>query len=206
MSRRIDYYDDPNAPKANSLVPSVNVVVTNDNGEILLIRRSDNDNWAIPGGAIDLGESLTEAAIRETREETGITCEITGLVGIYTDPKHVILYTSNGEARQEFSIVLTATAIGGIPVPSSESSEVRWTPRDEVSSLQMDRSMTMRITHYLAGHSPPHLGLLAERVRYFLALSRAASPARRAWLSAGRAGSLPHLQRIRPSHSLGPTP
>jgi hypothetical protein len=42
--RRIDYYDDPDAPKANSLVPSVNVVVVNDAGEILMIRRTDNDN------------------------------------------------------------------------------------------------------------------------------------------------------------------
>src|SRR5579859_5997131 len=103
MARRIDYYDDPDAPKANSMVPSVNVVVTNDDGDVLLIRRSDNGNWAIPGGTIDLGESMAEAAIRETREETGITCAVTGLVGIYTDPKHIILYTSNGEARQEFS-------------------------------------------------------------------------------------------------------
>jgi ADP-ribose pyrophosphatase YjhB (NUDIX family) len=109
VSRRIDYYDDPAAPKANSLVPSVNVVVVNDAGEVLMIRRSDNDNWAVPGGAIDLGESMVEAAVRETREETGIECRITGLVGIYTDPRHVILYTSNGEARQEFSILLTAS-------------------------------------------------------------------------------------------------
>ena len=115
MSRRIDYYDDPAAPKANSLVPSVNVVVVNDAGEILMIRRSDNDNWAVPGGAIDLGESMIEAAVRETREETGIDCEITGLVGIYTDPKHVILYTSNGEARQEFSILLTGSRPAGSP-------------------------------------------------------------------------------------------
>lgn len=100
MGRRIDYYDDPEAPKANSLVPSVNVVVVNDAGEILMIRRSDNENWAVPGGAIDLGESMTQAAIRETKEESGIDCEITGLVGIYTDPKHIILYTSNGEARR----------------------------------------------------------------------------------------------------------
>ena len=98
MGRRIDYYDDPEAPKANSLVPSVNVVVVNDTGAILMIRRSDNENWAVPGGAIDLGESMTQAAIRETKEESGIDCEITGLVGIYTDPKHIILYTSNGEA------------------------------------------------------------------------------------------------------------
>ena len=110
MARRIDYYDDPAAPQANSLVPSVNVMVTNSAGEVLLIRRSDNDNWAVPGGAINLGESMVQAAVRETREETGIDCEVTGLVGIYTDPRHVILYTSNGEARQEFSIVLTARA------------------------------------------------------------------------------------------------
>ena len=64
MSRRIDYYDDPAAPKANSLVPSVNVVVVNDAGDVLLIRRSDNDNWAVPGGAIDLGESMVQAAVQ----------------------------------------------------------------------------------------------------------------------------------------------
>ncbi|WP_283134601.1 NUDIX hydrolase [Rhizohabitans arisaemae] len=104
MGRRIDFYDDPVAPRPNSLVPSVNVVVTNEAGEILMIRR--NGNWAIPGSAIDLGEPLPEAAIRETLEETGVRCEITGLTGTYTDPKHVILYISDGEARQEFSIVL----------------------------------------------------------------------------------------------------
>ena len=131
--RRIDYYDDPDAPKANSLVPSVNVVVVNDAGEILMIRRSDNDNWAVPGGAIDLGESVAQAAVRETLEESGIECEITGIIGIYSDPKHVILYTSNGEVRQEFSIVLTAHPLSGQPTPSSESSEVRWVPVSAVS-------------------------------------------------------------------------
>src|ERR1700723_1461741 len=139
--RRIDYYDDPAAPKANSLVPSVNVVVVNDAGEILMIRRSDNDNWAVPGGAIDLGESVAQAAIRETLEESGITCAITGIVGMYSDPRHVILYTSNGEARQEFSIVLTARPLGGQPTPSSESSEVRWVPESELPGYTMDRSM-----------------------------------------------------------------
>ena len=106
--KRIDYYDSPDAPKANSLVPAVNVVVVNDAGEILLIRRTDNGNWALPGGAVDLGESVAQAAVRETLEESGIECAITGIVGIYSDPRHVIRYTSNGEARQEFSIVLTA--------------------------------------------------------------------------------------------------
>jgi ADP-ribose pyrophosphatase YjhB (NUDIX family) len=72
MARRIDFYYDPAAPAANSNVPSVNVAVANEAGDVLLIRRSDNGNWALPGGAVDLGESLTQAAIRETQEESGI--------------------------------------------------------------------------------------------------------------------------------------
>src|SRR6266568_8352985 len=132
MARRIDYYDDPNAPPANSIVPSVNVVVTNDTGEILLIKRSDNDNWAVPGGAIDIGESMTEAAVRETKEESGIDCEITGLVGIYSDPRHLSHYTSNDEVRQEFSILLTGRPIGGEPTPSDESREVHWVKLEDV--------------------------------------------------------------------------
>jgi 8-oxo-dGTP pyrophosphatase MutT (NUDIX family) len=141
------------------MVPSVNVVVANDAGDVLMIRRTDNDNWAVPGGAIDLGESVVEAGVRETLEETGIECRVTGLVGIYTDPRHVILYTSNGEARQEFSIVLTAVPVGGQPTPSDESSDVRWVPRDDLAGYQVDRSMRLRLEHYLAGRAvSPYLG------------------------------------------------
>ncbi len=157
MARRIDYYDDPSAPKANSMVPSVNVVVTNDQGELLLIRRSDNENWAVPGGAIDLGESMAQAAIRETKEESGIDCEIIGLVGIYTDPKHVVLYTSNGEARQEFSILLTARSVSGDLTTSDESSEVRWVRTSEIGDYEMDRSMRLRINDYLNERDSPVL-------------------------------------------------
>lgn len=154
MSRRIDFYDDPEAPAVNSLVPSVNVTVVNGEGSILLIRRTDNGNWALPGGAIDLGESVAQAAVRETLEESGIECEVTGIVGIYSDPRHVILYTSNGEVRQEFSIVLTARAIDGKPTPSSESSEVRWVPASEAVGYVMDRSMRIRINDFLVRGSP----------------------------------------------------
>ncbi|MFF0520186.1 NUDIX domain-containing protein [Actinomadura nitritigenes] len=153
MGRRIDYYDDPNAPKANSLVPAVNVVVENDKGEILMIRRTDNDNWALPGGAIDLGESVTQAAIRETKEETGIDVEITGLVGIYSDPKHVIHYTSNDEVRQEFSLLLKGRVVGGYLRTSDESSEVTWIARTRLCDLRMDESMAQRIRDSLANYA-----------------------------------------------------
>ena len=158
MGRRIDFYDDPEAPPANSVVPSANVVVVKEDGAILLIRRSDNDNWALPGGGMDLGESLPATGVRGTAEETGIDVEITGLVGIYTDPRHVILYTSNNEARQEFSVVFTARPIGGTPTPSDESTEVRWVLPAEIGSLPMDRSMRMRVDQYLTTPGHIHLG------------------------------------------------
>jgi ADP-ribose pyrophosphatase YjhB (NUDIX family) len=158
VSRRIDYFDDPDAPAATSVVPSANVVVVNEVGEILLIHRTDNDNWALPGGAMDLGESLTDTAVRETAEETGVEVEVTGLVGIFTDPRHVILYTSDGEVRQEFSVVYTARQVGGEPTPSAESSEVHWVEPAAIGSLPMHRSMRMRIERYLTGSGTPHLG------------------------------------------------
>jgi ADP-ribose pyrophosphatase YjhB (NUDIX family) len=91
-----DYYDDADAPKANSIVPAVTAVIENDEHEILMIERADNGLWALPGGAQDIGESVTEAVRREVLEETGIEAEVLGLSGIYSDPRHVIEY-DNGE-------------------------------------------------------------------------------------------------------------
>jgi hypothetical protein len=67
----------------------------------------------------------------------------------------VILYTSNGEARQEFSIVLTARPLSGQPTPSVESSDVRWVPGAELSGYTMDRSMRIRIGDFLARKETP---------------------------------------------------
>lgn len=158
MGRRIDYLDDPAAPPANSVVPSANVIVVDDDGRVLFIRRTDNGNLAVPGGGMDLGESIVDTAVRETKEETGIDVEITGLVGIYTNPRHVIEYTSDGEVRQEFSIVFVARPVGGEPTTSSESSEVTWLDPATLDTSQMHPSMRQRLTHFLEGRVQPYLG------------------------------------------------
>jgi 8-oxo-dGTP pyrophosphatase MutT (NUDIX family) len=96
--------------------------------------------------------------VRETEEETGIRCEITGLVGICTNPRHVIEYTSNGEVRQEFSIVFTAGPISGTTTASSESSEVILVPVAEIARLTMHPTMRQRINHYLERRPSPYIG------------------------------------------------
>jgi 8-oxo-dGTP pyrophosphatase MutT (NUDIX family) len=144
MGERIDYYDDPAAPRANSLKPSAAAFVLRD-GKVLLTCRTDNGNWTMPGGAQDPGESLTRTAVRETFEETGITVRPTGVTGIYTDPKHVIHYTSNDEVRQEFTVVYRVDFVSGEPVTSDETTEVTWVPVAELKNLKMDRSQRLRL-------------------------------------------------------------
>ncbi|WP_410632167.1 NUDIX hydrolase [Amycolatopsis sp. cmx-4-83] len=145
---RVDYYNDPNAPKANSIAVAVSAFIQDDEGRILMIRRTDNDLYSIPGGQLELGETLAEAAVREVREETGVECEVTEVIGLYSDPKHVIAY-DDGEIRQEFSICFRAAYISGHGRLSAESKEVIWVHQDQLSTLNIHKSIKLRLEHAL---------------------------------------------------------
>ena len=158
MATRIEWLDDPNAPEVNSIIPAASVVVENDQGEILLIQRSDNGNWTIPGGAMEYGESLSQTAIRECKEETGYDIEVTGLVGIYTNPNRRIEYTSNGEVRQEFSVCYVGRAIGGEPEPNDEAIRIEWVSLSKLDALEMADPIRKRIARYVSDETEPFLG------------------------------------------------
>ena len=155
MSRK-DYFDDPNAPKAQRVVPAVTAFVVNDQGELLLERRSDNGRWGMPGGALEIGENLAGAVVREVREETGIDVEVLGLVGMYSNPGHVIEF-SDGEVRQEFSLCFRARPIGGSLSVSSESFEVRWIPRVELDALDIAPTTRLRLDHGFRAETEPFI-------------------------------------------------
>lgn len=152
MGRR-DYYDDPEAPPANSLVPAASAIVLDDQDRILLHRRRDNNRWALPGGVMELGESLSDCAVREVKEETGLDVDVTGIVGVYSDPKHVFAY-DDGEVRQEFSICFTTRLVGGELGASDESFELAFFRPDEVETLPMVDSIRLRVTDYLSADTP----------------------------------------------------
>jgi ADP-ribose pyrophosphatase YjhB (NUDIX family) len=141
---------------AQRIVPAVTAFVVNDNGDVLLERRSDNGRWGMPGGVQEIGESITQTVVREVREETGVDVEVTGLVGIYTDPGHVIAF-SDGEVRQEFSLCFRARPVGGKVVASRESLEVRWISREELPTLNTSTSTRRRINDALSGRGGPVL-------------------------------------------------
>jgi len=153
VSKRVDFYHDPEAPVANSLVVGSSAIVVNDEGQILLQRRSDSGNWALPGGAMDIGETFAQSVVREVKEETGFDVRIERIVRIYSDPGHVFAY-DDGEVRQEFNICLACMIVGGDLSVSSESTDVRFFTIDEVHDLTMHESIMKRIEDYLAGGEP----------------------------------------------------
>ena len=154
---RTEFYDDPTAPEPNSLVVAASAVVFDDDGRILLQRRADSGLWALPGGGMEMTESLPGCAIREVEEETGLDIEIIGLVGTYTDPRHIIAY-SDGEVRRQFNVCFLARVLGGNLAISDESTELRFVDPAELDSFDMHHTQRLRLTHYLDGRSTPHLG------------------------------------------------
>ncbi|MFA7766906.1 NUDIX domain-containing protein [Streptomyces sp. NRRL S-448] len=154
---RIEYFDDPDAPKPNSMVVAASAVVTDDMGRILLQKRSDSGLWALPGGGMEMTDSLPGTAVREVKEETGLDVEITGLVGTYTDPRHIIAYT-DGEVRRQFNVCFRARLVGGTLAVSDESLELRWVLPGALGSLEMHHTQRLRLTHFLEDRKAPYLG------------------------------------------------
>jgi 8-oxo-dGTP pyrophosphatase MutT (NUDIX family) len=150
---RVEYWHDADAPSPNSLVPACGVLAINDSGEILMQRRRDTGQWALPMGKMELGETPSQCAVRETHEETGVLVEIIGLVGIYSDPAHIVAYT-DGEVRQEYEVTLLARPVSGSPAANDEASDVRWVAPDGLDGLDIHPTMRRQIDNYLAGRMP----------------------------------------------------
>lgn len=105
----------------------VGVIIRDERGRILLEKRSDNGIWAIPGGGIEPGESVEEAALREIKEETGLTVKITKLIGIYSEPsERIVTYPDNGDVCHLVDVIVEATIVSGTLTRSSESEDLQF--------------------------------------------------------------------------------
>lgn len=154
MGTRTEYYHDPKAPKANSLVVANNLLVVDEEGRILMQCRRDTGQWALPGGKQDIGETAVQCAIRECLEETGILAEVTSFLGVFTDPDHIVVYSSNGEARQQYENTYIGRPVAGEPTINNEASAVAWISPDQLDDYDIHPSMRKQTRVFLSGDYP----------------------------------------------------
>jgi ADP-ribose pyrophosphatase YjhB (NUDIX family) len=143
-------YGDRIARQGKVIVGCNCVVLNEDRDEVLLIRRTDNGRWAVPGGALDAGESVLEACVREAKEETGLDVEITRFVGIYSDPNRLLVY-ADGNKYHVISLAFEAKVIGGDLSPNSEASEFTWAAVRDLKDLDLVEPQLERIQDALDG-------------------------------------------------------
>jgi 8-oxo-dGTP diphosphatase len=156
---RAVYFRDPTAPSATRVVPAAFTAVRGQGGTLLLVQRCDSGVWELPGGRVDVGESALDAAVRETAEEAGIAVRITGLVGVYSDPQHVVRGV-DGQVRQQFALVLAAEPVDGrTPRPDGvETCAAAWVDLADLAGLPVEPATRMRIGHALSSSGHPYLG------------------------------------------------
>lgn len=108
-----------------------------EDSRVLLVKRAHpplQAQWSIPGGVLEVGELVREAAIREAREETGLIVEPEALLGVYDR------ILRNAEQRVQYHYVLIdflCRRVGGELKAASDAAEVRWFTREELPPLNL---------------------------------------------------------------------
>ncbi len=104
-------------------------------GEVLLVRRAyppRAGEWSLPGGRLELGESLVDGVRREVREETGIEVEVGPVVEVFDRVHH----DGDGRVRYHFVIVdFLCRPVGGVLVAGDDATDARWVARADVSGF-----------------------------------------------------------------------
>lgn len=140
---RTDYSHKANMPVANSIRPAAAVAILKED-KVLMLHRKDNSKWTLPGGTLELNESMIDCAVREVQEECGLKVSIQDILGTYTDPDIRIAY-SDGEVRREFTIVYIGNVSEMNVTIDGESRGYKWVLLSEAQSLPMAESQKSRI-------------------------------------------------------------
>ena len=113
-------------------IPTVDVVLQKGS-EILLVKRKNEpfkDHLALPGGFVNEGENVENAAIREVSEETSLQIEPIDILGVYSDPKR-------DPRRHILTVVFVGIILEGIPDPKDDSSEIEWVQLDDIQKKDL---------------------------------------------------------------------
>lgn len=126
----------PHAPKATGVYLATFGTIWNEKNELLLLHRTDMDRWCLPGGLLDLGESVTECLVRECREELGVEIIQEELLGIYSCPSRHLFSFSDGRVIHYIVMVFNVSVLRGIPTSDGiESRDLRYFSRDALPDI-----------------------------------------------------------------------
>ncbi|MFB5663670.1 NUDIX domain-containing protein [Alteribacillus sp. HJP-4] len=113
--------------RIDELKAGVAVIILNEENQVLLQRRADVGLWGIPSGHIEIGETVSEAAIREVKEETNLDIRIKKLIGIYSDPNSQVFAYPNGKVVHFITTCFLAEVTGGeLRCNSDESLDIKF--------------------------------------------------------------------------------
>jgi ADP-ribose pyrophosphatase YjhB (NUDIX family) len=109
---------------------SVSAVILDRQGRLLLQQRSDGGQWGLPGGSVEIGESLRDAVIREVREETGLAVVPRRVVGLYSSPALQVVRYPDGNAWHHVNVCFECRVLRGTLTTCDETLALAWvTPR-----------------------------------------------------------------------------
>ncbi len=129
-------------------IPSVGVVVCNDDRVLLVLRAQEpsRGKWSVPGGVVELGETIREAAHREVLEECGLDIEVGEVIAV----RDLILRDQNGRIRFHYVLVdVVATCVGGKLSAASDVADARWVSRGDLDSLDLTSGLLPVLLHGL---------------------------------------------------------
>ena len=112
--------------------PSVSAAIFDRRGRVLLQRRSDGGQWGLPGGSVEIGESVVEAVVREVREETGLTVTVRRLVGVYSHPRHQVFRYPSGLSWHYVNVCFECAVRAGTLQTCDETLDLRYFPPDRL--------------------------------------------------------------------------
>jgi 8-oxo-dGTP pyrophosphatase MutT (NUDIX family) len=117
---------EPDHERALGVRPSVSAVIFDTRGRILLQQRSDGGQWGLPGGSMEIGESLREAVVREVREETGLRVAPGRLVGVYSEPALQVVRYPDGNVWHYVNACFECAVRGGELTTCDETLALAW--------------------------------------------------------------------------------
>ena len=117
---------EPDAGRALGVRAGVSAIIFDRRGRCLLQQRSDGGQWGLPGGSVEIGESVRDAVIREVREETGLHVTVRRLVGVYSDPALQVVRYPSGEVWHYVSVCFECVVRGGELTTCDETLALRY--------------------------------------------------------------------------------